>query len=84
MTSPRRSDQNVHTSRRQKLAARPTRECAIVDMSDGRAALLIRLMLQNGGRLSNSKRDRYDELTEAEIATMEQAVQRALATPPDV
>ncbi|MFC4592935.1 hypothetical protein ACFO3E_01825 [Sphingobium tyrosinilyticum] len=53
-------------------------------MSDGRAALLIRLMLQNGGRLSNSKRDRYDELTEAEIATMEQAVQRALATPPDV
>ncbi len=42
------------------------------------------LMLQNGGRLFNSKRDRFDELTDAEIAAMEQAVQRALATTPDV
>ena len=57
---------------------------AIVDMPDHRAALLIRLMLQNGGRLSSSKRDRFDELTDAEIAAMEQAVQRALATTPDV
>ncbi|WP_327753692.1 Fic family protein [Sphingobium sp. SJ10-10] len=52
---------------------------AIVDMPDRRAALLIRLMLQNGGRLSNSKRRQFDELTDAEIAEMEQAVQRALA-----
>lgn len=57
---------------------------AIVDMPDRRVALLIRLMLQNGGRLSNSKRDRFDELTDAEIAAMEQAVQRALTTTPDV
>ena len=48
---------------------------AIVDMPDRRAALLIRLMLQNGGRLSKSKRGQFDELTDAEIAAMEQAVQ---------
>lgn len=57
---------------------------AIVDIPDRRAALLIRLMLQNGGCLSNSKRDRSDELTDAEISALEQAVQRALATSPDV
>lgn len=57
---------------------------AIVDMPDRRAALLIRLMFQNGGRLSNSKRSQFDELTDAEIAAMEQAVQRALAEAPDV
>ncbi|WP_217991056.1 Fic family protein [Novosphingobium sp. Chol11] len=57
---------------------------AIVDMPDRRAALLIRLMLQNGGRLSNSERDRFNELTDAEIAAMEQAVQQALATSLDV
>ncbi|UXC90265.1 Fic family protein [Sphingobium sp. RSMS] len=57
---------------------------AIVDMPDRRAALLIRLALQNGGRLSNSKRRQFDELTDAEITAMEQAVQRALAEAPDV
>ena len=57
---------------------------AIVDMPDRRAALLIRLTLQNGGRLSNTKRGQFDELTDAEIAAMEQAIQRALAEAPDV
>ncbi|EPR14854.1 hypothetical protein M527_27275 [Sphingobium indicum IP26] len=56
---------------------------AIVDMPDRRAALLIRLLLQNGGRLSNSKRGQFDELTDTEIAEMEQAVQRALARAPE-
>ncbi|WP_454888285.1 Fic family protein [Sphingobium herbicidovorans] len=56
----------------------------IVDMPDRRAALLIRLMLQNGGRLSNSKRGQFDELTDAEIAEMEQAVQWALAEAGDI
>ena len=56
----------------------------IVDMPDRRATLLIRLMLQNGGRLSKSKRGQFDELTEAEIAKMEQAVQRALAEAGDI
>ncbi|WP_244309593.1 Fic family protein [Sphingobium fuliginis] len=55
----------------------------IVDMPDRRAALLIRLMLQNGGRLSNSKRGQFDELTDPEIAGMEQAVQRAVAEAPE-
>ena len=57
---------------------------AIVDMPDRRAALLIRLMLQNGGRISNSKRGQFDELTDAEIAEMERAVQRALAAATDI
>lgn len=57
---------------------------AIVDMPDRRAALLIRLMLQNGGRLSNSKRGQFDELTDAEIVAMEQALQRAMADAPEV
>lgn len=52
---------------------------AIVDMPDRRAALLIRLMLQNGGRLSKSKRGQFVELTDAEIAAMEQSVQQARA-----
>jgi len=50
---------------------------------DRRAALLIRLMLQNDGRLSKSKRGQFDELTDAEIAEMEQAVQRAMAEATD-
>ncbi|PZU56410.1 MAG: cell filamentation protein Fic [Sphingobium sp.] len=57
---------------------------AVVDMPDRRAALLIRLMLQNGGRLSNSKRGQFDELTDTEIAAMEQATQRAMADAPDM
>ncbi|WP_066699720.1 hypothetical protein [Sphingobium amiense] len=56
----------------------------IVDMQDRRAALLIRLLLQNGGKLSNSKRSQFDELTEAEIAAMEQTVQRAMTEAPDM
>ncbi|MFB9048203.1 hypothetical protein ACFFV8_05730 [Sphingobium indicum] len=55
----------------------------IVDMPDRRAALLIRLMLQNGGRVSNSKRGQFDELTDPEIAGMEQAVQRPVAEAPE-
>ncbi|MCL8380865.1 Fic family protein [Xanthobacter aminoxidans] len=49
----------------------------IVDMPDRRASLLIRLMLQNGGRLSQAKRRQFDELSDAEIAAMEIALQRA-------
>lgn len=49
----------------------------IVDMPDRRASLLIRLMLQNGGRLSQAKRRQFDELTDEEIGAMEIALQRA-------
>lgn len=52
---------------------------AVVDMPDRRAGLLIRLMLQNGGHLSGTKRGQFKELSDEEIAAMEQAVQAAMA-----
>lgn len=52
---------------------------AVVDMPDRRAGLLIRLMLQNGGRLSKAKRGQFEELNDDEIAGMERAVQAAMA-----
>jgi len=52
---------------------------AIVDMPDRRAALLIRLMLQNGGRLSLTKRKQFPELTDDELGAMEAVVQAAMA-----
>lgn len=51
----------------------------IVDMPDRRASLLVRLCMQNGGRLSAVKRSQFSEITEAEIAAMEAAVQTAIA-----
>jgi hypothetical protein len=52
----------------------------IVDMPTRRAALLIRLCLQNGGKLSQSKRKGFSELSETELAGIEQAVMRAMGT----
>ena len=46
----------------------------VVEMPDRRAALLVRLCLQNGGRLSQNKRKQFPELTDAEIAAMEDAL----------
>ncbi len=46
----------------------------IVDMPDRRANLLVRLCLQNEGRLSASKRKHYSELTDEEVRRMEEAV----------
>lgn len=46
----------------------------IVDMPDRRLSLFVRLVMQNQGRLSAAKRGRFSELTDAEIAAMEQAV----------
>ncbi|MGR7996143.1 Fic family protein [Xanthobacter sp. ZOL 2024] len=46
----------------------------IVDMPDRRAALLVRLLLQNGGRLSAAKRPQFVELSDAEILAMEDVV----------
>jgi Fic family protein len=51
---------------------------AIVDMPDRRASLLVRLCLQNGGRLSQNSRTQFAELTDAEIGQMEEAVQQAM------
>ena len=52
---------------------------AIVDMPDRRASLLVRLCMQNGGRLAARKRARFAELTDDEVAAMEAAVQDAMA-----
>ncbi|MGH9163328.1 MAG: Fic family protein [Vicinamibacteraceae bacterium] len=52
----------------------------IVDMPDRRASLLVRLCLQNGGRLSNTKRGLFSELSDMEVGQMEAAVQRVMET----
>jgi len=46
----------------------------IVDMPNRRASLLIRLILQNKGRLSKGKRDSFSEINDSELAQIEQAV----------
>lgn len=51
----------------------------IVDMPDRRAALFVRLCMQNGGRLSATKRAQFQELTHAEVAQLETQVQQAIA-----
>ena len=50
----------------------------IVDMPDRRASLLVRLCMQNGGRLSARKRKQFRELHDEEIAAMEAAIQDAM------
>jgi Fic family protein len=52
----------------------------IVDMPDRRASLLVRLCMQNGGRLSADKRGLFAELTDYEIAALEGTVQAAMRT----
>lgn len=46
----------------------------IVDMPDRRASLLVRLILQNNGRLSQTKRATFSELRDEEISAIEEAV----------
>jgi len=55
-------------------AIRATME--IVDMPDRRASLLVRLILQNNGRLSEPKRSTFPELKDEEISAIEEAVAR--------
>ena len=55
-------------------AIRATME--IVDMPDRRASLLVRLILQNNGRLSQIKRSSFPELEDEEISAIEEAVAR--------
>ena len=50
----------------------------IIDMPDRRASLFVRLCMQNGGRLSATKRQQFAELADAEIARLETAVQQAI------
>jgi hypothetical protein len=52
----------------------------IVEMPDRQANLFIRLVMQNGGRLSDAKRKSlFSALTDEEVARMEQAIQHNLA-----
>src|SRR5262249_21311560 len=56
-------------------AVRRTME--IVDMPDRRASLLVRLMMQNNGRLSRTKRHQFRELKNEELAAIEAVVAAA-------
>ncbi len=47
----------------------------VVDMPDRRASLLVRLCLQNGGRLSPKKRPLFAELSAEEVSTIEASIQ---------
>ena len=51
----------------------------VVDMPDRRASLLVRLCMQNGGRLAARKRARFAELTDDEVVAMEDAVRHAMS-----
>lgn len=53
----------------------------IVDMPDRRASLLVRLILQNKGKLAKGRRQTFSELTDDEIAAIESAVRSN--TPPE-
>jgi hypothetical protein len=46
----------------------------IVDMPDKRASLLVRLIMQNNGRLAKNKRDLFFEVTDEELAKIEKAI----------
>src|SRR5260370_27193096 len=49
----------------------------IVDMPNQRAGLLIRLIHQNKGKLSQGKRDSFSELSDEEIHKIEAAIKAA-------
>lgn len=49
-------------------------------MPNKRAGLLVRMLLQNGGRLSKNKRQQFDELSEGEIQRMEAATEEIIRT----
>ena len=49
----------------------------IVDMPNQRAALLIKLIHQNKGKLSKAKRDMFGEISDLEIAKLETAIREA-------
>jgi len=51
----------------------------IVDMPDRRASLLVRLIIQNEGRLANNRRNDFAELTDEELGRIELTVQSELA-----
>ena len=59
----------------QKLQAEIRR---VVDLPDRLLRLFVRVAVHNGGIISNSKRAKFDSLTNNEIAAMEAIVQQHL------
>jgi hypothetical protein len=47
-------------------------------MPDKRASLLVRLIMQNKGRLAKNKRDMFSEVTDEELARIESAIGTAV------
>jgi hypothetical protein len=58
-----------------------TLEEIAVEMPDRRLDLLLRLLHQNDGKLSKTKRAQFDELTDAELVGIQDAYAEAFATP---
>ena len=52
-------------------------------MPDRRLALFLRICLQNNGQLSKARRSLFAEITDAELAQLEAAIQGAMAPPQD-
>lgn len=50
----------------------------IVDMPDRRAALFVRLCMQNGGNLPAAKRQQFAELSDSEVGELELQVKSAM------
>lgn len=50
----------------------------VVDLPDRLLRLFVRVAVHNGGKISNSKRSKFDSLEDDEIAAMEEIVQRHL------
>lgn len=50
----------------------------IVDLPDRLLRLFVRIAVHNGGKISNSKRAKFDSLTDQEIAAMEEIVRQHL------
>lgn len=57
-------------------ALRETR--AVLEMPDRKASLFVRLVLENKGTLSKTKRAHFAELTDDEVAALQAAIQRAV------
>ncbi len=51
----------------------------IIDMPNRRASLFVRICMQNNGTLSKKKREQFSELSDEEVARLEEAIREALA-----
>jgi Fic family protein len=56
------------------------RTMEIVDMPDRRASLLVRLILQNKGKLAQDKRGHFSEIHDEELASIETAIRELMGS----